>query len=204
MSRFSFCWLPPAISGEDILLIQGEAIIRASGGDDNAVESQQAVQRLAFRALRSDQDWDEWETTMRAQFERGLANLPEESRAAITDVEEFLNTQVNAARSQIDTPWFRYFIDYDPAGALEDLDAPVLAIFGGKDLQVPVDPNLNVMQQIFENDGKTNFRIETLSEANHLFQTALLGAPSEYGLLTKEFTPGLLGLITDWIREETR
>ena len=40
------------------------------------------------------------------------------------------------------TPWFRYFLTYDPRPALAKVKCPVLAINGEKDLQVPPKENL--------------------------------------------------------------
>ncbi|MEZ4634764.1 MAG: hypothetical protein R2856_07275 [Caldilineaceae bacterium] len=35
------------------------------------------------------------------------------------------------------TDWFRQFIDYDPRLTLASVDVPVLALYGGRDMQVP-------------------------------------------------------------------
>ena len=43
---------------------------------------------------------------------------------------------------QIRSPWFRYFIEYDPEAALRKVTCPVLAINGEKDIQVPPKQNL--------------------------------------------------------------
>jgi len=43
------------------------------------------------------------------------------------------------------------------------------------------------------------FEIKIFEDANHLFQSAGNGSPSEYGKLKKEFTPGFLEYIKTWI-----
>ena len=39
------------------------------------------------------------------------------------------------------SPWMQYFINYDPTTALKEVDIPILALFGKKDVQVPAIEN---------------------------------------------------------------
>jgi hypothetical protein len=40
-----------------------------------------------------------------------------------------------------------------------------------------------------------------LPNANHLFQEATTGSPTEYATLPAEFSPDLMPLILDWLRD---
>ena len=48
--------------------------------------------------------------------------------------------------TQFNTPWFRYFLTYEPATVIEQVTVPVLAINGEKDLQVPYEENLREIE----------------------------------------------------------
>ena len=51
------------------------------------------------------------------------------------------------------TPWFRYFLTYDPRPALRQVKCPVLAINGEKDLQVPPKENLAAIRESLQAGG---------------------------------------------------
>ena len=97
--------------------------------------------------------------------------------------------------------WFAHFIDYDPAAALREVRVPVLGLYGVLDLQVPPGLNRPEMESALRESGNQDVTIRVFAGANHLFQAAVTGSPSEYPTLEKEFVPGFLDLIADWIRE---
>ncbi len=103
------------------------------------------------------------------------------------------------------SPWFRYFLSYDPAPALEKVKCPVLALFGEKDMQVSAEQNLPVDgDRPSRREATTTRPSRCFPEANHLFQKAKTGSPSEYASLDKAFVPGFLDTISSWILEKTR
>jgi len=60
------------------------------------------------------------------------------------------------------------------------------------------------MVQAFLQGNHNDFSIKTFSGANHLFQTAVTGSPTEYEQLRKEFVPGFLDFISAWISQRIR
>src|SRR5205814_1604534 len=106
-----------------------------------------------------------------------------------------LGMQVKAVSS----PWFRGFLEYDPAPALAKLTCPVLAINGEKDLQVPPKQNLPVIRKALESGGNKNFEVDELPGLNHLFQTAKTGAISEYAETEETMSPAAMETIANWI-----
>ena len=102
------------------------------------------------------------------------------------------------------SPWFRFFIKYDPASALESLKCPVLALNGEKDLQVPAKENIDGMNRAFRKGGNAKARAIVLPGLNHLFQKAGTGAPLEYGRIEETISPEALRVIGDWVVEVTK
>jgi hypothetical protein len=78
----------------------------------------------------------------------------------------------------------------------------VLAIFGERDVQVPVALNRDPMEQALKSGGNTAYTIEVMPRANHLYQEAKTGAVQEYTVLKKEFVPELLPLLTSWVLKQ--
>jgi hypothetical protein len=101
----------------------------------------------------------------------------------------------------LQTPWLRYFLDYDPAATLRRIDTPILALFGELDLQVPPAQNRGPLEKALRDGNHPDYTVRVLPRANHLFITATTGSPTEYATLEKVFVPEFLPLVTEWILE---
>lgn len=95
------------------------------------------------------------------------------------------------------SPWMFYFLRYDPRPALERLRAPVLAVNGSRDLQVPAAANLPVIRQALERNPDAT--VQELPGLNHLFQDAETGSPAEYATIQETISPAALEKIGDWV-----
>ena len=194
----------PALTGEQVMLAQAAAIARAQGAPEPAIEKNAALQRRIFAAVRAGGGLAD----LRAQLKQeGLAQiqaLPAEQRKTIPDPAAYVDRALDAQLKLVESRWFRFFLDYDPAPALQKVRCPVLALFGELDLQVvPLDANRSAMQAAFEKGGNSRSTVTVIPKANHLFQAAGTGSPAEYTMLKKEFAPGVLDTLTDWIRART-
>jgi fermentation-respiration switch protein FrsA (DUF1100 family) len=101
------------------------------------------------------------------------------------------------------SPWFRYFLDYDPVPALQKTKCPVLALSGEKDLQVPPQENLPLIKKALEDGGNTDIQVVDLPGLNHLFQHCYLGVPAESRAIEETFAPQALTAIANWILKHT-
>jgi len=95
------------------------------------------------------------------------------------------------------SPWYRYFIAHDPGPALRALKVPVLALLGGKDVQVTASQNAPALREALR--GNPHARVVELPNLNHLFQTAITGSVDEYGKIEETISPGALKIIGDWM-----
>jgi uncharacterized protein len=191
----------PALTGERVLLAQGELIAAAEHIPEAQVRANGDVQRMIFAAVRSGTGWEAVTEAGEKQLMSAFARLPEEQRKAMGDPQTAARQQFASQVAFARSPWFKFFLDYDPAPTLAKVQVPVLAIFGGKDLQVPSEPNRRVMEEVFAKSGLKDYRIVVMPDANHLYQQAKTGSVGEYTTLKKEFLPGFLDLLTTWIGE---
>lgn len=60
------------------------------------------------------------------------------------------------------------------------------------------------MEEALRAGDHPDYTVLVLPKANHFFITAATGSPAEYASLPKEFVPGFLPLITDWILTRAR
>lgn len=191
----------PGVDGKSILLLQNELIMKASGVSEAAVQTQLDFLSTIYPLVEA-RDWDAVE---QAVHEAALAqwdNLTDAERAASgADSAQALAEQAAAQfRQNYATEWFASFLEYDPALDWAKTSVPVLAIFGGLDVQVDDEQNAPALQAALEEAENPDFEVVVLADANHLFQKAETGAPEEYATLPAEFTPDFLPTVVSWIR----
>jgi pimeloyl-ACP methyl ester carboxylesterase len=112
---------------------------------------------------------------------------------------EQLTGQDTVALSRLFTPWFITFVNLDPAIYLDQLDIPVMALNGGKDVQVIAEDNLRIFEQHLPKRKENVFKTYPL--LNHLFQTASKGALDEYVNIEETFNEQVLKDMADWLKE---
>ena len=132
--------------------------------------------------------------------EKNDAVLEKKLRAKL--VGKLPEVQLGEQIQALTSPWFRYFIAYDPATALRKVTCPVLAINGEKDLQVPPGQNLPAIRQALAAAGNKHFEVDELPGLNHLFQTSKTGAPSEYAEIEETLSPVVLDKVAAWILKQ--
>jgi fermentation-respiration switch protein FrsA (DUF1100 family) len=181
--------------GEEILYRQGELILKAAGSDEKTIAKQRAMQGKLFAIVKKEKE----EKTLRAAFD----SLIKEETAKLTDEEkkeaEKAKGTGDAQIKMMLTPWFRFFLTYDPAPTLKKVKCPVLALDGEKDTQVPARVNLDAIEKALKDGGNKDATVKELPKLNHLFQTCETGAPSEYGKIEETFAPAALEEILGWI-----
>lgn len=187
------------VSGEEIIYRQGALIAKAQGAPEAALTAARASQEKLFKIVREEKDAAKAEELLKKSLSEQIAA----AIAASPDAKDAIEGQANAQLKQILTPWYRYFLFYDPAPALRKVSCPVLAINGEKDLQVEPAQNLPPIKKALEEGGNTDVTIKELPGLNHLFQHAKTGAPSEYGKIEETFAPEALSIVSDWILART-
>ena len=110
--------------------------------------------------------------------------------------------QSRAQIKEIDMPWFRYSIGYDPATALGEVKCPVLALDGSLDFAVSAPLNLTAVRRALEAGGNRHFEVEEMPGLNHLLQTAKTGSPAEYAQIEETISPVALDKISSWVLKQ--
>ncbi|MFQ5689063.1 MAG: alpha/beta hydrolase family protein [Gemmatimonadota bacterium] len=188
----------PGLPGTEILERQAALIARAGGAPEEAIERNRRLQLELFEIVREEPDTAAAAKKLQAAIRQALASLSEEEKARAGlqgDPERVVEAQVR----QVNSPWFRFFLTYDPRPTLRRVKAPVLAIGGELDLQVPPKQDLDAIAAALKAGGNPDFTVKQLAGLNHLFQEAKTGAPAEYGRIEQTVSPEALKLIGDWI-----
>ncbi len=201
---FVVCMAGPAVSGDKIILSQIESLNRTRGVPEDRIARDVALERRVFEVIRSDTGWEnvvvELRKAIRADIGREVGNLPEDQKKSLPDIDSMAEARAGQQIAGAKSRWFRHFIDFDPATVLSRVRCPVLALFGEKDMQVLPSLNKEPMEAALRRAGNGDYTIKIVAGANHLFQAAETGTPAEYATLKKEFIPGFLEIISDWVR----
>ena len=99
----------------------------------------------------------------------------------------------------LDSPWFKFFLQYDPGPALQAVKCPILMITGENDLQVDPDLNLTIAEKILAQRTNNDSEVVRLPGLNHLFQTCETGSPGNYAQIEETFSPIVLEKMVSWI-----
>jgi pimeloyl-ACP methyl ester carboxylesterase len=182
----------PATTGQDTLLKQSELIGRAGGLEDAQLVASLTFDREAYDLIRQEKDHD-------ALAEKLVALVKE------TGFDSALPpAALEAQLRMLLSPWFKFFLDYDPVPNLKAVRCPVLALYGQKDLQVASKENLPLMKSALDGSGIRNVEVREMPELNHLFQHAYSGSPAEYAAIEETISPEVLQLTTDWAVSHSR
>ena len=188
----------PGVNGRRILESQSKLILEKSGVTEDEIDRQRQLQ-AAFIDLALQQP-----SLTEAEFIESGRQAVEE---LLTDRErgnDADKAMVEVAARQLLNPWMRYFLEYEPAEALQKVRCPVLALNGEKDLQVDPRLNLPAIRSALASAGNDQVTIQELANLNHMFQNAKTGLIHEYERIEETFDPGALKLMADWIQSAAK
>ncbi len=185
----------PGVPGREVILDQMARIARAGGMLEEQIRAGVAEQKKLFELMESEKDPARLETRLRAFLRAQLAGRPPAERVPEADVDRIVDLQVQELLS----PWYRFFLTYDPRPALSRVKVPVLALSGELDLQAAPDLSLPEVRKALAAAKDEDVTIRRLPGLNHLLQHAKTGALAEYAANEETISPEVLDIMTRWI-----
>lgn len=190
----------PGLPGDQIVLSQMEFLLKQSGASDSLVARTRAFQQKLYAIVQGEHAAAALKKKIKVLYDEYTASLsPAEKKQAGAPGSEEAGTSAKLLGS----PWFRFFLAYDPRPALTRVKCPVLALVGEKDMQVPPKANIPELEKALRAGGNRDFSVRELPHLNHLFQTCQTGSVSEYAKIEETFSPTALELIGKWIQDHT-
>lgn len=180
------------VPGDEILYEQTALLMRAEGLPETMIAENHKNQAKMFAIVKTEKDAAVAEKKLLEIVAAAVAAAPAAQKKT---VEATLTNQIKSYNS----PWFRYFLTFDPRPTLRQVKVPVLALNGELDLQVSPKQNLPEIAKALKAGGNKKAQIVELPKLNHLFQTSKTGAFSEYAKLEETISPTALTLISEWI-----
>jgi pimeloyl-ACP methyl ester carboxylesterase len=187
----------PGLPGDEVLRTQLLAILTAAGEAKDKTDLSVRLQRAAVGAtLKADA----------GKAKEAVKQAVQKFLDSLTDAERKLldlgKTTSDVLVGRIADPWMVYFLRYDPRPTLGKVRCPVLAVNGGRDVQVVAGVNLSAVEAAVKAGGNDRVTTKEFPKLNHLFQTAKTGLPNEYGQIEETFAPEALKFITEWVRKQ--
>ena len=189
----------PGVAVEANILAQTELIGRANALPDAQIRRDVELLAAILGVLRSSASVETLRPLFLAKAREDVAAMSPEMRRALTDIPRHADVLFRQQMKMMDTRWFRSLIAYNPSNVVPSLACPVLALYGERDLQAPALINAEGMRTALEQAGHEASSVHIVPGVNHLFQIARIGSPAEYPSLAKEFAPGVISEIAEWI-----
>ncbi len=109
-------------------------------------------------------------------------------------------------REQADSPWFKSWLQFDPAKVMKDIRQPVLVLTGTLDSEVPL-AHADRLESLARARNKlpvTFTRKSVVAGVNHLLVRATTGHVEEYPSLdTHDVSEGVSQALIDWLSDAT-
>ena len=181
--------------GEDVIYTQTELIQTAQGTHVDTTRHTIALAKKINSIVKSETDETRIEQRINEEIAAYRGTLGDLQRKLLEPAE----ATVKAFMPMYKTPWYRYFIMFDPLPVLKNVKVPVLALNGELDLQVSWKENLELIGAGLKAGGNEHVTTKAFPKLNHLFQTSRTGLISEYGQIEETMSPEVLQTISDWI-----
>jgi fermentation-respiration switch protein FrsA (DUF1100 family) len=181
------------LTGAETLPLTNDLLLQAGGAGEQVRAQKKRLNEVLCRIATDYADDGAAFKRFEEVWEKELAGLSEETRVP------WGKAAVRAKFLELLSPWWRFYLAYDPRPALRKVTCPVLALHGEKDLEVPPKENLAKIARALQEGGNRDYTVKALPGLNHLFQTCKSGDASEYIETEETFAPAALAAVSGWV-----
>lgn len=191
--NFAISLAGPVVSIPDLMKKQTEEVSRTAGNPKALIDQQVKINSQYYEMIAKSQGIDDAKSKV-----KDLVNDVLESYDLSPEIkQQQVNTLVPTLERSLN-PWFYNFIRTNPETFISEIQIPVFAAFGGKDVQVNAAQNANRLLELYK--GKEELlELKVFPDLNHLFQKANTGSVSEYGEIEETFNQEVLNDIAAFI-----
>ncbi|WP_187328676.1 alpha/beta hydrolase family protein [Echinicola rosea] len=182
----------PTVPVPQLMRQQARDFLASVEASDEQMAREEEVVGIIYDVLSETNDYDSLEIVLPDRLDEYLKSTGE--NYSEEELEEFVAKYAN-----ILSPWFFTFAKINLQEYIHKTEIPVLALFGGKDIQVNGSNNGEVLERIKKEGGKENFTVKIYPDLNHLFQHSSTGAMGEYGTIEETFSEEAMADIAQWI-----
>ncbi len=182
----------PGVRGDSLLVMQNRALLSASGVAHSSQAAILSAHAELLRVARQGGEVDALHAAARVLVTEQLTRLGAGEPSA-----DVVEASARGAAQQLATPWMQAFLNLDPHPIFAAVEAPVLALTGSVDRQVPSPANPEALRAALAFNPEAT--VEVVDGANHLLQPATTGLPAEYAQIEETIDSRVLERIGQWI-----
>ncbi len=195
----------PGVKIIDLMSAQNSAILQSMKVPEESVAVYRPFYKKLITKLADISDTTAALTMARKELKDWVDHAKNKTLIDLNmNTEEAREEIIKANVQALSSPWFKYFLKFDPAPYLKKMKCKVLALNGDKDIQVISKQNLPGIEKALKKGKNKNVEIKELPGLNHLFQTCKECTVAEYGILEETFSPAALKIIGDWLNKQVR
>lgn len=194
----------PGIKITELMALQNSAVLRSAGIPQEVTDQFQPLYKDLARTITSTSD-------TAAAFQASVKKVRKWMAKKDTSIlyplgfthenPHEVEIYVRSLIKSFTQPWYRYFMQFDPAVYVKKLSCNVLALNGSKDIQVTVPENTDGLKKLLKKSKAKNVSVEVVPGLNHLFQHCKECNLSEYGKLEETFAPEVLERMAGWLQQ---
>lgn len=188
------------IPGDELLIQQTYLVGKAAGMSEEDLKETQADNAKIYDIIKTEKNLEIAKQRLTAIIQASFDELPADQKPS----QDEINTVISQQIAMIASPWFQYFVTYNPSLILKDVKCPVLVLNGEKDVQVPSKINTQAIKNALEKGGNKKVTVVELPNMNHLFQECVTCSVDEYEKIEQTFSPIALAQIGDWIANQVK
>jgi pimeloyl-ACP methyl ester carboxylesterase len=177
--------------------------LKAKGASEDLIAKSRTMHESLFAVIDQEAESNVVKDKFNSIISEFFWGLSEEEKQIFEISEESLEAYIHNKFKRLHSPWFRFYLPFDPGSALQKVTCPVLAVNGEKDIQVTPRENLQAIKRALKAGRNKNYTVKELPNLNHLLQTATTGSISEYGKIEETMAPTALQIISDWILKQS-
>ncbi len=192
--RFIILLAGPGIKIDELMLKQTEVVSRQNGISEEEIKISQELNRKFYDILLTEKDNDKAKLLIEQIVKDHTSSMPSE-------IANEIGAELPKLTKTMLTPWFRYFINFNPEHYLKEIDIPILAFNGSKDCQVSAIENLDGIRKSVKETNNKNVYTYIMPDLNHLFQHCETGSLTEYAKIEETFSLEVMEIMRDWIKK---
>jgi pimeloyl-ACP methyl ester carboxylesterase len=194
----------PGKNPTEVMIEQNNAYYSSIGLKKEFVESYVSLYSSIIYIMKKSVNIDSSKNKVTTEVDSWLLKTAKNIVVATTGItnDEKKITFVNSLVETFGTPWFHYFLNYEPERYIKKLTCKVFALNGSKDIQVLPKSNLAAFDTALKRSKSRGYQIKEYEGLNHLFQKCKSCTAQEYGSLEESFSTDVLKDITAWLTKE--
>jgi len=186
----------PGVSISELMTSQNIAILKTNGASEQGLAITEKRLPEIYSIVNQPKEPKELFDTLIAAVHSYYDELPIEDQQLLAPNKASYYMQLAGS---FFSDWFRYFLSYDPTDSWLNVNCPVLAINGDKDIQVDGKNNLSAIETNLKNGKNPEQKIVLINGLNHLMQPCDKCNLSEYNTIETSIDKKVLILMKDFI-----